>query len=264
LTPQFHQDLIDGESSQLLPTEIANAARKKYGSVIQDRIADETKGMYVLAGHVQQLIQKLQRSPFFGIVVQVCASLQSNVVGKETYENDVLPFLNKAQRKDFAVFMKRIRNTRAQHAAAVEQLRIHLEGQKSTLVHYCRQRRIKETGFVSQRELFDILMLAKISANEAKSGILFLDPLVRNRFLLLLLLVVVVVVVVVLSLVMLLLLVVLLLVLLVVVLLLSLLLTCHHRRCRGHRRDHHHHRCHHRHLPLQNTNKIDFPKFLEE
>jgi hypothetical protein len=223
LTPQFHQDLFDGESSNVLPNAVAKAACKKYGAIIQERIIDKTKGMYVLAGHVQQLVQKLQRSPFFGIVVQVCAALQSKVVGKETYENDILPLLNKAQRKDFAVFMKRIRDTRAQHAAAVEQLRAHLQGQKISLVVSARYPRLHcscasqfdpsitagkdeskivshppfssqmadrgfdfrfAAGFVTQRELFDILISARINANEAKSGILSIDPLVHLLLLL--------------------------------------------------------------------------------
>jgi len=134
LTPQHHQDLIDIDSSDSSSVDAATASRKKYSSIIQERIADETRGLYVLTGHVQQLVQKLQRSPFFGIVVPVCAMLQSKVVGKDSYEKDLLPFLNPSQRKDFAVFMKRIRDTRAQHAAAVELLRNHLEGQKISLV----------------------------------------------------------------------------------------------------------------------------------
>jgi hypothetical protein len=134
LTPQFHQDLIDGESSDKQPSEIADAARKKYGSIVQERISDEVKGRYVLAGHVQQLVQKLQRSPFYGIIVPVCASLQSKAVNRETYERDVAPFMNSTQRKDFAVFMKRFRDSQALHAATVEQARKNLQGQKSLLV----------------------------------------------------------------------------------------------------------------------------------
>ncbi len=164
LTPQFHQDLIDGENSDKQPSEIANAARKKYGSIVQDRISDEVQGRYVLAGHVQQLVQKLQRSPFHGIIVPVCASLHSKAVNRETYERDVAPFLNITQRKDFALFMKRVRDSQAQHAATVEQARKNLQGQKALLVvralsrynsfvhdliflqHYCRLKRIKESS----------------------------------------------------------------------------------------------------------------------
>jgi hypothetical protein len=143
LTPQFHQDLIDGESSDKHPNEIAKFAQKKYGSIVQERISNEVQGKYVLAGHVQQLVQKLQRSPFFGIIVPVCASLQSKAVNKQTYERDVAPFMNSNQRKDFAVFMKRVRDSQAQHAATVEQARTHLEGKKGLLVvsaritHFC-------------------------------------------------------------------------------------------------------------------------------
>ena len=95
---------------------------------------DELKGKFVLPGHVQQLVQKLQRSPFFGIVVPVCVTLQSKAVTKETYENDVIPFLNKLQRNDFALFMKRVKEMRAQQAATVEQVRQRLQGQKVLLV----------------------------------------------------------------------------------------------------------------------------------
>lgn len=134
LTPQFHQDLIDGESSDKHPNEIAKFAQKKYGSIVQERISNEVQGKYVLAGHVQQLVQKLQRSPFSGIVVSVCCELQSKAVRKETYENDLTPFLNKLQRKDFVLFMKRVREVRAQNAAMVEQVRKRLQGQKMLVV----------------------------------------------------------------------------------------------------------------------------------
>lgn len=133
-TPQFHQDLIDGESSDITPTDIKNAAIKKYGAIILERVTDELKGKFVLPGHVQQLVQKLQRSPFFKIVVPVCVTLQSKAVTKETYENDVIPFLNKLQRNDFALFMKRVKEMRAQQAATVEQVRQRLQGQKVLLV----------------------------------------------------------------------------------------------------------------------------------
>lgn len=163
LTLQFHQDLIDGDSCDLPLSEVAVAARRKYGFTIQERISDDFKGKYVLAGHVQQLVQKLQRSPFVGIVVPVCCALQSKAVKKESYENDLMPFLNKLQRKDLAIFMKRVNMLRAQHVAAVEQVRKRLQGQKVLLVvsvysvttyvctfltvfqHYCRERGVKES-----------------------------------------------------------------------------------------------------------------------
>jgi hypothetical protein len=37
-------------------------------------------------------------------------------------------------------------------------------------------------GYVSQRQMFDILMSVKVMANEAKSIILAVDPLVHNLF----------------------------------------------------------------------------------
>ncbi len=134
LTPQFHQDLLDGESSNSISFDVAVSARQKYDSIIKKRITDDFKGKYALAGHVQQLVQKLQRSPFSGIVVSVCCELQSKAVRKETYENDLTPFLNKLQRKDFALFMKRVREVRAQNAAMVEQVRKRLLGQKMLVV----------------------------------------------------------------------------------------------------------------------------------
>ncbi len=133
-TPQFHQDLIDGESSDVTPADLKNAALKKYGAIIQERITDELKGKFVLPGHVQQLVQKLQRSPFSVIVVPVCVSLHSKAVTKETYENDVIPYLNKLQRHDFEVFMKRVREMRVQQAAVVQQVRQRLQGQRTLLV----------------------------------------------------------------------------------------------------------------------------------
>ncbi len=221
LTPKFHQDLIDGEISERQPHEIASAARKKYGSMVQERISDEVQGKYVLAGHVQQLVQKLQRSPFFGIIVPVCASLQSKAVHRETYERDVAPFMNSTQRKDFAVYMKRVRESQALHAATVEQARQTLQGKKAVLVvSSCLARCLclwslsscsitagknvskrvsnhanlahsivkpccsdcrHSAGYLSQRELFDVLVSAKVSAVEAKALILALDPLVRHN-----------------------------------------------------------------------------------
>jgi hypothetical protein len=53
LTPQFHQDLLDGELSDSLSSDVAVSARRKYGSIIQKRITDDFKGKYALAGHVQ-------------------------------------------------------------------------------------------------------------------------------------------------------------------------------------------------------------------
>lgn len=68
------------------------------------------------------------------------------------------------------------------------------------LQHYCRQKRIKESehpfsscttvlpfcsdcrlsaGYLSQRELFDLLVSAKVSTVEAKALIVALDPLVQ-------------------------------------------------------------------------------------
>ncbi len=201
LTPQFHQDLLDGELSDSLSSDVAVSASRKYGSIIQKRITDDFKGKYALAGHVQvttpshtshptphthishltphtshltphthishltphtshpyltphtshltphtshltphtshitqQLVQKLQRSPFSGIVVAVCCELHSKAVRKETYENDLKPFLNKLQRKDFALFMKRVREVRAQNAAVVQQVIKRLQGQKMLVI----------------------------------------------------------------------------------------------------------------------------------
>jgi hypothetical protein len=134
LTPQYLQDVVDATSGDVPKPDAANAALKRYGSIILEAILQQSKGKYVVAGHVQQLVQKLQRSPFLGIVVSVCTSLHSKMVCKETYQNDIAPFLNKMQRRDFAAFMKRVNASKAQHAAHVEKVRQQLQGQKSILV----------------------------------------------------------------------------------------------------------------------------------